>query len=132
MLQVNAIQAIDQIDYNELLQNGEARYHQFIQCGLPADANHPDGRVIELDYDIQAQQAILIDNVDGQRIYYRVAHEVRAKELIWRFYGIRRFRLTNIWCLEERRQGDPKLMSLTFPEMFQRYNLLQFDIQVRA
>jgi hypothetical protein len=129
MIQVNQLQAMDANDYhNELLPNGEYRYRQLIQVGLPPDARHPDGRVIEVDYDLQEQQAILVDQVDDQRIYYRVAREVRAKEIVRNFYGFRRFRLENIWRRVERRPGDPKLMDLTFPEMLRRYDLLQFEI----
>ncbi len=130
MIQVNQLQAMDANDYhNELLPNGEYRYRQLIQIGLPPDARHPDGRNIEVDYDLQAQQAILSEALEGdQRIYYRVAREVRAKDLIRNFYGIRRFAVRNIWRRVERRPGDPKLMDLTFPEMLRRYDLLQFDI----
>jgi hypothetical protein len=135
MIQIDDIQAFNNYDHNELLPNGEPRYRQFIQCRLPPDAEHPNGRVIELDYDMLQRQAILVDQrgeENIQRFYYRLAPRVRAKDLIRGYYGIRRFRLANIWRQEERRPGDPKLMDLTFPEMFHRYYLLQFDVQPLA
>jgi hypothetical protein len=122
MIQINQVQAIDEYDHNEEV-NGQARYLQFIQARLT------DGRVIELDFDRHMRQAILIESFEGgQRLIYRVATEVRGKDLIRDFYGIRRFALRNVWRYRARQEGDPRLMNLTFPEMYDRYELLQFDI----
>ncbi len=122
MIQINLIQAFDNYDHNELY-NGQPRYAQFIQARLP------DGRVIEFDYDLRMRQAILIESLEGgQRLAYRVAPEVLAKQVIRNFYGIRHFALRNVWRIRPRQQGDPRLMDLTFPEMYDRYELLQFDI----
>ena len=122
MIQNNQVQAIDEYNMQELMQNGELRYVQLTQVSLPNDL------LVEIDYDLMMHQATLIEHHGDQRMYYRVAHEVRAKELIWNFYGIRYFRLANIWRKRPRQQGDPHLMDLTFPEMRDRYELLQFDV----
>ncbi len=129
MIQINDIQAMNNYDHNELLPNGEARYVQFIQCLLPPDAEHPEGQVIDIDFDRLQRQAILIEDQDRQNRAYWVAGRLLAKELIRGVYGIRRFKLTNIWRRIERRRGDPKLMDMAFPEMYDRYDLLQFDVQ---
>ncbi len=131
MIQIDDIQAINNYNWNELLPNGEARYVQFIQCLLPPDAEHPEGRVIDMDFDRLQRQAILIEGQNRHNGAYRVAGRVLAKELIRGRYGIRRFKLGNIWRQIERRPGDPKLMDMAFPEMYDRYDLLQFDIQRR-
>ncbi len=132
MIQIDDIQALNNYDWNELLPNGDARYVQLIQFGLPSDEAHPEGRVIDMDFDRLQRQAILIEEVNRrQGSVFRVSGRVLAKELIRERYGIRRFKLTNIWRQIERRRGDPKLMDMAFPEMYDRYDLLQFDIQRR-
>jgi hypothetical protein len=118
----NQVQAINEYDVNELMQDGGRRYAQLIQCNLP------NGQLLEIDYDQQQHQIMLKEHHRDQYMYYLVAPEMRGKDLIRNFYGIRHFRLANIWRQIPRQEGDPRLMDLTFHQMRDLYGVLQFDV----
>lgn len=124
--------AFEEIDYDDRTANDERRYVQWIQAQIPG-AN--ELLLFDFDYDLVTGDAILANNapfVDGHlRRVTRVSGDMRLKDFLREYYGLRRFRMHIAFIDEPRAPGEPKLLDQTFRELHRRHTLMQLDIHPR-
>ena len=128
-LQANIPALEEELDYDDRTANDEPRYVQWIQ-GEIADAN--ERRIFDFDYDLVTGDAILANNapfVDGHlRTVVRVSGDMRFKDFLREYYGLRCFRMHIAFIDVPKEAGEPKLLNQTFRELHGRHQLMQVDI----
>lgn len=129
---LQAIPALEELDYNDRSNNDEPRYMQWIQAELQGQAEQ---FLFDFDYDIVTGDAILSNNapfVDGHlRMALRVSGDMKFKDFLRQYYGLRRFTLRPAFLDVPKAAGEPKLLDQTFRELHARHKLMQLDVIVR-
>jgi hypothetical protein len=121
--------AFEELDYNDRTANDEPRYPQWIQAEIQGGNEQT---LFDFDYDLVTGDAILSNNapfVDGHlRTVVRVSGDMRFKDFLRQYYGLRRFTLRPAFLDVPKAADEPKILDQTFRELYRRHQLMQLDI----
>ena len=118
----------EELNYNELTANNERRYPQWIQGQIDG------GEVFDFDYDLVTGDAILANNapfIDGRRRVMRVSGDMRLKDFLREYYGLRRFKMRIAFIDVPRALDEPRLIDQTFRALHTKHKLMQVDLITR-
>lgn len=118
----------EELDYNDRTANDEPRYPQWIQAAIQGENEQV---IFDFDYDLVTGDAILSNNapfIDGHlRTVVRVSGDMRFKDFLRQYYGLRRFTLRPAF-LDVPKAAGYKLLDQTFRELYSRHKLMQLDV----